>query len=137
MVGNINADMVSMNEPDGIYIHGAEYSTLGSTLDEVIGDHPEMGISIQEDKWPQMPLFHMSDQWAFVQEGIPGIFFFSGLHENLHQPSDEPDQVNCDKAARVARLMFYLGNEVAQADDRPQWTEAGRRMVAGLGGWGH
>ena len=133
MVADINADMVSMNSPEGIFIHGNEFTTLGATLDEVIQEHPEVGISIMEDEWPQMPLFRMSDHFAFVQEGIPGIFFFSGLHPDLHRPSDELENVDCDKAARVARLMFYFGYEVAQDDERPQWTDAGREMLADLG----
>jgi hypothetical protein len=87
-----------------------------------------------ENRWPQLPLFRMSDQFAFVQEEIPGIFFFSGLHQNLHRPSDELEAVDCEKAARVARLMFYLGYEVAQADERPQWTEAGKEMLEELVG---
>jgi Zn-dependent M28 family amino/carboxypeptidase len=133
MVADINADMVSMNWPDSIFVFGREYSSLGPILDQVIDAHPEMGISIMENLWPRMPLFHMSDQSAFAQEGIPGIFFFSGLHENLHRPSDELEAVNCDKAARVARLMFHFGYAVAQAQDRPQWTDAGREMLADLG----
>ena len=134
MVADINADMVSMNWPDSIVVLGKEYTTLGPTLDRVIGSHPEVGISIMENPWPQMPLFHMSDQSAFAQEGIPGIFFFSGLHDNLHRPSDELEEVNTDKAARVARLMFYFGYEVAQAMERPLWTDAGREMLEELGG---
>jgi hypothetical protein len=74
----------------------------------------------------------MSDQFAFVQEGIPGIFFFSGLHDNLHRPSDQLEAVDCDKASRVARLMFHFGYAVAQAPERPTWTEAGRELLAGL-----
>jgi len=134
MVADINADMVSMNWPDSIFVFGGEYSTLGSTLDQVIARHPEVNVSIMENRWPQMPLFRMSDHFAFVREGIPGIFFFSGLHDNLHQPSDELDQIDPDKAARVARLMFYFGYQVAQGQDRPQWTEAGRAMLAEMGG---
>jgi hypothetical protein len=136
MVADINADMVSMNWPDSIFVLGREYTTLGPILDRVIGAHPEVGISIMENRWPQMPLFHMSDQSAFAQEGIPGIFIFSGLHDNLHRPSDELEEVNTDKAARVARLMFYFGYEVAQAMERPLWTDAGREMLAELGGGG-
>ena len=132
MVADINADMVSMNSPEGIFVHGADYTTLGPTLDGVIQAHPEVGIAILEDEWPQIPLFRMSDHFAFVQEGIPGIFFFSGLHENLHRPGDQPEKVDFDKAARVARLMFYFGYEVAQADARPEWTDAGREMLTGL-----
>jgi hypothetical protein len=134
MVADINADMVSMNSPEGIFVHGGEYTTLGPTLDGVVQAHPELGIALLEDEWPQIPLFMMSDQFAFVQEGIPGIFFFSGLHQNLHSPADEPEEVNPEKAARVARLIFYFGQEVAQAEARPEWTDAGREMLAGLGG---
>jgi Zn-dependent M28 family amino/carboxypeptidase len=130
MVADINADMVSMNWPDSIFVFGREYTTLGPALDRVIEAHPEVGISIMENRWPQMPLFFMSDQAAFAQEGIPGIFFFSGLHENLHRPGDELEEVDCDKAARVARLMFHFGYEVAQAAGRPQWTDAGRELLA-------
>ncbi len=133
MVANINADMVSMNWPDSIFVFGREFTTLGTILDKVVSDHPEVGISIMENRWPQLPLFRMSDQFAFAQEGIPGIFFFSGLHENLHRPSDELEEVDCDKAARVARLMFHFGYEVAQAPGRPQWTQAGQEMLAELG----
>ncbi|MGD2120577.1 MAG: M20/M25/M40 family metallo-hydrolase [Gemmatimonadota bacterium] len=132
MVADINADMVSMNWPDSIFVFGGEYTTLGATLEGVITDHPEVGISIMENRWPQLPLFRMSDQFAFAQEGIPGIFFFSGLHDNLHRPSDELEEVDCEKAARVTRLMFHFGYEVAQTTGRPQWTEAGQEMLAGL-----
>ncbi len=133
MVANINADMVSRNWPDSIFVFGGEYTTLGATLDAVVESHPEVGIDLMENRWPQIPLFQMSDHFAFVAEGIPGIFFFSGLHEDLHRPSDELERADTDKAARVARLMFFLGCEVAQADERPQWTESGRELVVGLG----
>ena len=133
MVADINADMVSRNWPDSIFVFGGDYTTLGPTLDATVASHPEVGISLMENRWPQIPLFQMSDHFAFVQEGIPGIFFFSGLHEDLHQPSDEVENADSDKAARVARLMFFFGYEVAQADQRPQWTEAGQEMMAELG----
>jgi hypothetical protein len=137
MVADINADMVSMNAPDSIFVFGGEFTTLGPILDRVIEAHPEIGISIQENQWPQVPLFRMSDHFAFVQEGIPGIFFFSGLHENLHRPSDHLEAVDCDKASRVARLMFHFGYEVAQNQETPEWTASGTEMLAELSAGGH
>jgi Zn-dependent M28 family amino/carboxypeptidase len=125
-----------MNAPDSIFVFGGEFTTLGAVLDGVIEAHPEIGISIQENQWPQIPLFQMSDHFAFVQEGIPGIFFFSGLHENLHRPSDHLEAVNCEKAARVARLMFHLGYEVAQREEVPHWTARGTEMLSELSGTG-
>ena len=137
MVADINADMVSRNWADSIFVHGAEYTTLGSTLNAVLSAHPEVGVAIMEDRWPQMPLIRMSDQFAFIQEGIPGIFFFSGLHDDLHRPSDEVEKCDCLKAAKVARLIFYLGYEVAQADEAPGWTEAGRAFLTEIGAGTH
>jgi hypothetical protein len=134
MAADINADMVSMNWPDSIFVFGRELSSLGSALDRVLATHPEVGVSIMENRWPQIPLFRMSDQFAFVQEGVPGIFFFSGLHENLHRPSDELEAVDCDKAAKVARLIFHFGYDVAEAPERPQWTDAGRELLGELVG---
>jgi len=133
MVADINADMVSRNWPDSILVLGREYTTMGATVDRVLDAHPELGLSVMESRWPQYPLFQMSDQHAFVQAGIPGIFFFSGLHPDLHRPSDDMDGADCDKAARVARLMFYLGYEVAQSDEKPWWTAAGEEMLAATG----
>ncbi len=133
-VADINADMVSRNWPDSIFVFGGEYTSLGPTLDGVIARHPELDLAIMENRWPGMPLFRMSDQFAFAREETPGIFFFSGLHDNLHQPSDELELVDTDKAARVARLIFYLGHAVAQAQEAPVWTEAGRTMLAELSG---
>jgi len=135
-VADINADMVSRNWPDSIFVFGGEYTNLGPTLDAVVAAHPEIGISIMENRWPQMPLFRMSDHYAFVSEGIPGIFFFSGLHDELHSPDDEVELADTGKAARVARLIFYRGYEVAQADERPQWTAAGQEMLAEMGSGG-
>ena len=43
---------------------------------------------------------------------------------------DEVEAVDCDKASRVARLMFHLGYEVAQTPERPAWTEDGRALLA-------
>ncbi len=132
-VADINADMVSRNWTDSIFVHGAEYSTLGATLDRVLETRADLGIAIMEDRWPQMPLIRMSDQYAFITEGTPGIFFFSGLHEDLHRPGDEVEACDCGKAARVARLIFHLGYEVAQADEAPAWTDAGKAFLTEIG----
>ena len=39
-----------------------------------------------------------------------GFFLFAGLHADYHRPSDESERIDPDKAARVARLAFYLAH---------------------------
>src|SRR5262249_13333368 len=36
-------------------------------------------------------LMRRSDQWSFLKNGIPAVFFFAGLHPDYHTPRDTPD----------------------------------------------
>jgi len=82
------------------------------------------------DLWPEENFFVRSDQYSFARRGIPALLFFSGTHEDYHLPSDEAERVDAEKQARVTRLIFYLGIEVANTTQRPQWgAESYRRFV--------
>ncbi len=35
---------------------------------------------------------------------MPAIFFFTGLHDDYHRPSDDPDKINYDGMASIADL---------------------------------
>jgi hypothetical protein len=36
--------------------------------------------------------------------------------------SDSPDKIDAEKESRIARLIFYLGLDVANAAQRPKWN---------------
>ncbi|CAN5893468.1 M28 family metallopeptidase [soil metagenome] len=129
MVANINADMVGRNAPDTIVAIGQDYSSLGATAQSVAGRHPEIGLLVAPDLWPQEQLFFRSDHFSFAAQEVPAIFFTSGLHEDYHRPSDQAHLLDHDKVSRVSRLMFYLGHEIATAAERPQWTPEGLEAV--------
>jgi hypothetical protein len=39
--------------------------------------------------------------------------------------------MDAEKAARIARLVFYVGLEVANAEDKPKWNpESYKRIVS-------
>ena len=65
---------------------------------------------------------------------VLAIFFFAGPHEDYHQPSDEVERLDTDKAARVARLVFLTTHAVATTPQRPQWTAEGLREVRRMTG---
>ena len=131
MVANINVDMVGRNAPDTTVAIGQEYSSLGTTMQAVNQAHPELKLTVAPDLWPEENLFVRSDHFNFAKAEIPAIFFTSGLHEDYHKPSDEPETIDNDKLARTARLLFYLGHEVANANTAPTWTEAGLKVIRG------
>jgi Tol biopolymer transport system component len=45
-----------------------------------------------------------SDQASFYTAGLPVLHFFTGGHPDYHKPTDRPERVNADGAARVAQL---------------------------------
>ena len=132
IVANVNIDMIGRNAPDSVVAIGQEYSSLGPLLQEVVGAHPELGLTASRDLWPQERFFFRSDHFNFARLEIPAIFFFTGVHEDYHRPSDEVEKIDADKAARVARLAYYLVQEIATRREPPQWTEQGLREVRAL-----
>ena len=64
-------------------------------------------------------LFFRSDQYSFVSKGIPAVFFFTGLHADYHQVTDSVEKIDFEKMARVARTVFGLAWELADAPERP------------------
>ena len=64
-------------------------------------------------------LLRRSDQWPFLQLGVPSLFFHTGLHPDYHTEFDVPEKINYAKMARIARLVHRLSWELANSDTRP------------------
>jgi hypothetical protein len=136
-VANLNADMIGGNaHADSVIVIGKTYSTLGPLVDRINGEMPELNLTTSDDLWPEQRFFFRSDQYHFMRKEIPALFFFTGLHECYHQPCDEVDFVDHDKAARVARLLLHTVLALANQDERPTWDPAGLEEVRSLTGGG-
>jgi hypothetical protein len=122
IVADINIDMIGRNWPDTIVAIGKEHSDLGTTLNRVNAAHPELGMTAIDDRWPEERFYFRSDHYNFARLGVPILFFFNGVHEDYHEVTDSPDKINSEKEARIIQLLFYLGQEVANAPKRPQWN---------------
>lgn len=129
IVADVNMDMVGRNAPDTVVQVGGEHSTLGPLAVEVAESAPGIGLVVAPDPDPSENAFFRSDHVAFVKYEIPSIFLTSWLHDDYHRPSDEPDTIDGDKAARIGRLVFYLGYAIAAAPEPPAWTDEGLAVV--------
>ena len=132
IVANVNVDMIARNANDSIVVIGKEYSTMGPQVNAIRARHPELNLVAADDIWPEERFFFRSDHFNFARKEVPSIFFFSGVHEDYHRPSDEVEKIDADKAARVSRFVYYLVHEVANADQRPQWDPKGLEEVRAL-----
>jgi Zn-dependent M28 family amino/carboxypeptidase len=129
IVANLNADMVGRNWKDTIVAIGKEHSDLGETLNRVNGRHPELGMTAIDDIWPDQRFYYRSDHYNFARKGVPILFFFNGTHQDYHRPSDEVEKIDGEKSARIVKLLFYLGLDIANADQRPQWYPESYRAI--------
>jgi hypothetical protein len=129
LVANLNLDMIGRNWKDTIVAIGKDHSDLGQTLERVNAAHPELGMTAIDDLWPAESFYTRSDHYNFAVKGVPILFFFNGVHEDYHEATDSPDRIDAEKHARITRLLFYLGQEIGNAPERPRWVE-GRRPTA-------
>ena len=129
IVANLNADMIGRNWKDTVVAIGKEHSDLGSTLNRVNAAHPELGMVAIDDRWPEERFYSRSDHFNFARQGIPVLFFFNGVHEDYHQAGDSPDKIDAEKASRIVRLLYFVGQDVANARERPQWVPASFKQI--------
>jgi Zn-dependent M28 family amino/carboxypeptidase len=133
VVADLNIDMIGRNWPDTIAAIGKEHSDLGETLERVNAAHRELGMTAIDDQWPEERFYWRSDHYNFARKGVPILFFFNGVHPDYHQVTDSPDKINSEKESRILKLLFYLGQEVANAPKRPAWKPESYKEIVEQG----
>jgi hypothetical protein len=131
-VANINFDMIGRSRmssdvgasltgemditgPDTIKIVSAREST--AFLNYAKESCTENGLyPIDEGKGTH---FSGSDHYHFFRKGIPALFFFTGLHHDYHQKTDDFEFIDFDKLINVSKAGFLTGYRVANERERP------------------
>lgn len=129
IVADLNIDMIGRNWRDTIVAIGKEHSDLGATLERVNRAHPELGMTAIADRWPEERFYFRSDHYNFARKGVPILFFFNGVHPDYHQVTDSPDKIDSEKEARILRLLYHLGRDIADAPERPKWNPESYREI--------
>ncbi len=134
LVANLNADMISRNATDTIVVIGKEHSDLGETMNRVNDLHPELNMNAVDDMWPEQNFYRRSDHFNFARRGVPILFFFCGTTEDYHGVDDEIEKMDITKATNTTKLMFYLGLELGNAAEKPQWYPESYAEIVDMGG---
>ncbi len=62
--------------------------------------------------------YYRSDHYNFARKGIPSIFYFSGVHEDYHQPGDDVEKIDFDLLHQRTLLVFHTAWLVAHQEGR-------------------
>jgi hypothetical protein len=64
-------------------------------------------------------IYCRSDHYEYARYNIPIIFFFTGIHSDYHQVTDEPQYIDYVHMSRIANFIDDLAMHVANLDHRP------------------
>jgi len=120
--GDTNPANRMLTGPDEIYVIGSRMMSdeLADKNVAVNSAYLNLKYNYHYDE-PNDPerLFYRSDHFNYAKHGVPIIFFFDGVHEDYHRPTDSPDKIDYQKMQSVARTIFILASELANAPTRP------------------
>lgn len=126
-VVNINIDMIGrvdpahIENPNYIYVIGSDRlsSELHAINEEMNAKHVNLNLDYKyNDRKDPERIYFRSDHYNFAKNGVPAIFFFNGVHEDYHKPSDTPDKINYELLTKRAQLAFADAWEIANRDTR-------------------
>ena len=134
IVADLNTDMYLPIQPlTGVFAYGWNESDLGKDILPVLRQHHLANL---EDPEPEQVRFIRSDQYSFIQRGIPALAFKVGytkdspgdstvtqwLDTRYHKPSDDLAQpVNFETAIAFDAIYFDIVRAVADRPTRPAW----------------
>lgn len=140
IAGVLNMDMIGRNEEvepgGGARFNGLDVQTAESNANAVnmmgfarapelaaVVDGANAGIGIEIKKRYDnnaSNLVRRSDQWPFLQRGVPALGFMTGLHPDYHTQYDRPEKINYVKMEKIARLIHQASWNLANAAARPR-----------------
>lgn len=126
-VVNLNIDMIGRRDPQHansdpyVYVIGAD--KLSSELNRLSESTNELYTKLifdytYNDMNHPDRLYYRSDHWNFAKKNIPIIFYFDGIHEDYHKPSDEVDKIEFDLLKKRTDCIFYTAWEIVNREER-------------------
>ena len=134
-IANINIDMIGRRgygkEDNNNYVYVIGSDRLSTDLHRISEEANTKYIGMELDyKYNDLNdpnrFYYRSDHYNFAKKGIPAIFYFNGVHDDYHKPTDTPDKIDYPLLAKRTQLAFAVAWELANADERPKVDKDGK-----------
>lgn len=127
MIGRV--DEVHAENENYVYLIGSDkLSTDLHNLSESVNTKYtklDLDYTYNDENDPNR-FYYRSDHYNFAKNNVPIIFYFNGVHEDYHQPTDSPDKINYELLAKRAQLIFATAWELANGENRPVVDKASK-----------
>jgi Zn-dependent M28 family amino/carboxypeptidase len=130
-VAMLNFDMIGHLREEGLLLGGVRTAREFSALLETVNESGQLTVK------PTNSLGG-SDHAGFYRNGIPVLFFFTGLTDVYHTPDDDYDTINVEGVAYVVDFAEQLVDAILNLPERPEYLSRqrptrGRGAMAYLG----
>ncbi len=127
-IAMLNFDMVGRLKDDALTIQGIGTSTNWETIANKYNSDSTFRLKFVKDGYGP------SDHASFYSTNIPVLFFFTGLHEDYHKPSDDADKINNEGIAQIVRYAEKVTIEIDTTTNRPDYLKTqAPQQTAGRG----
>ena len=108
MIGRDDKNRDSIGNQSAVIFH-KDFPDIKSMYAEIT-DKEELNLDLLF--WPSAG-GGGSDHVPFAQKGAPFAFFWTGWHDDYHQPSDEVEKINWKKMRDIIQLVYLSAWEMA------------------------
>lgn len=125
-VVDLNIDMIGRDDPENrgkqyVYVIGSDMlSSQLKVINEAANkttNNLELNYKYDDPNDPQR-LYYRSDHYNFAKNNVPVAFFFDGIHEDYHKPTDDVEKIDYNLLAKRTQLVFATAWELANRKDR-------------------
>ncbi len=124
-IADFNIDMIGridnkyVDDPGYVYLIGSDKISqeLHNISENANREHIGLILdyTYNAEEHPEK-FYYRSDQYNFAKKGIPVIFYFTGVHDDYHKPSDVIEKILFDRMVTIIKLIFYTSWEVANME---------------------
>ena len=120
MIGRTESGRTTADSANYVYVIGDNRlsSDLRPVSESVNAKRSQLNLDYKYNA-PDDPqrIYYRSDHYNFAKKGVPVMFYFGGLHNDYHRPSDTPDKINYSLLSKRAQFIFYTAWEIANRED--------------------
>ena len=126
-IANLNIDMigrVDKNHENANYVYLIGSDRLSTELHNISEEVNRKNFNLELDytfneKDDPNRYYYRSDHYNFAKNNIPVIFYFNGVHEDYHKPTDTTEKIDFEKIQKITRFIFLTAWELSNRNERP------------------